>query len=163
MERHLLDALKILLKETFDGPPPEGGSWYTESKPGSGLFGTLENVSAEQAMEPTPGGGAPLCAHVHHVAYYLGVGNAFLRGEKPEVDWSLSWKVRISDEEEWKRLVEELRREYGELMNHLAEEIAWTPSLANGVLGCLAHSAYHLGSIRQMVKGMGISLQSRTG
>jgi hypothetical protein len=157
VESQLLDALKTLLKETFDGPP-EGGSWFTEARPGSGLFGTLEKVPAAKASESAHGEGAPLAAHVHHITYYLKIGNAFLRGESPEMDWSLSWKVRISGEEEWKRLVEDLRREYEELMNHLNGEIAWNPSLAKGTLGCLAHSAYHLGSLRQMVKGMGLTL-----
>jgi hypothetical protein len=157
VERQLLDAVKTLLKETFDGPP-EGGSWFTEAEQGSGIFGTLDKFSSDAASRPSPADGAPIAAHVHHIAYYLGIGNAFLRGESPEMDWSLSWNIHGADEEEWQRLVSGLRREYEELMTHLDGEVSWNPSLAKGVLGCLAHSAYHLGSLRQMVKGMGISL-----
>ena len=54
MDNPMLVAVRTLLKETYDGPK-ENASWYTEAKPGSGLFGTLEKISAEDASIPING------------------------------------------------------------------------------------------------------------
>lgn len=43
------DGIMTLLSETFEGPKGNG-SWFTESKPGSGLFGTIDLLSTERNL-----------------------------------------------------------------------------------------------------------------
>lgn len=149
----LWNSLKEIMKEAFEGPS-ETGSWFTESKPGSGLFGTLENLSAEEASRPIPTSDAPIAAHVDHIRYYIAGANLFLRGEKTELDWSLSWKIRRVDQIAWQNLLQEIRREYETLMERLDEVEEWDPYKTNILTGTLAHSAYHLGSLRQMIRSL---------
>jgi hypothetical protein len=63
-----------LLKETFEGPPPEGGSAYLDK--GSGLFQTLEGITAEAASRPPAPGAPTIAAHCAHVGYYVRVQDA---------------------------------------------------------------------------------------
>lgn len=155
MNISFLEAVKALLNETFDGP--EGnGSWYTESKPGSGIFGTLEKISAEEASIPVQG--TSIAAHTDHTRYYLWVTNAFMGGEVPERDWTESWKITSVDETTWERYKKELRDEYNQLLEKV-NSLESDDKLAES-LGSIAHSAYHLGAIRQMVKAIKVPSQT---
>lgn len=147
----LWNSLKKMMKEAFEGPS-ENGSWFTEAKPGSGLFGTLEGLTAGDASRPVPTSDSPIAAHVDHIRYYLASANAFFRGEKPELDWSLSWKIRGVNEETWQNIKRELREEYETLMEQLDKVKEWNHQKTNILMGALAHSAYHLGSLRQMIR-----------
>ncbi|GAA5345587.1 hypothetical protein [Planifilum fimeticola] len=149
----LWNSLKEIMKEAFEGPPGSG-SWFTESKPDSGLFGTLKNLSAEDASRPVPTSEAPIAAHVDHIRYYIAGANSFLRGEKTELDWNLSWKIRRVDEENWQNLLRELRKEYETFMERMDQVKERDPYKTNILLGTLAHTAYHLGSLRQMVRSL---------
>ena len=60
--------MKTILSETFEGP--EGNpSWFTESKPGSGLFGTIDLLSSEEASVLIEG--VTIAAHTDHTRYHL--------------------------------------------------------------------------------------------
>lgn len=149
MNDMLMESLKVFLKETFDGPGGNG-SWYTESKPGSGLFGTLEKVSAEEASTLVQG--TTIAAHVDHTRYYLWMVNTYMKGDKPKLDWSESWKISSVDENTWSRFKVELQSEYTTLVENINSLTSLNEETSNGILGSLAHSAYHLGAIRQMTK-----------
>ena len=69
------------------------GSWYTESKPGSGLFGTLEGLSAEEASIPV--NGTTIAAQTDHTRYYLWVARSYLNGEEPDKDWEASCSMVV--------------------------------------------------------------------
>ncbi|MFF2753048.1 hypothetical protein ACFVR1_04720 [Psychrobacillus sp. NPDC058041] len=152
----LRESLKVLLKETFDGPSGNG-SWYTESKPGSGIFGTLEKVSAEEASILIQG--TTIAAHIDHTRYYLWMANTYMKDEKPELDWSESWKITSVDEDTWSRFKVELQNEYTTLIENINSFTTLDEQTSNGILGSLAHSAYHLGSIRQMTKTVKVPSQ----
>lgn len=157
MNDMLRKSFKMLLKETFDGPG-ENGSWYTESKPGSGFFGTLEKVSAEEAsflVQDTT-----IAAHIDHTRYYLWMANTYIKGDKPELDWSESWKISSVDESTWSRFKVELQNEYTTLLENIHSLTSLDEQTLNGILGSLAHSAYHLGAIRQMTKAVKIPSQT---
>ncbi len=157
MNNTLVEAVKTLLKETFDGP--EGNqSWYTESKPGSGIFGTLEMLSAEEASIPIQG--TTIAAHTDHTRYYLWMANTYLKGEKPNLNWGESWKITSVDQITWQQFKEELKLEYKALLEKIELIDLPDEQTANGILGSLAHSAYHLGAIRQMVKVIKVPSQT---
>ncbi|WP_010280700.1 hypothetical protein [Bacillus timonensis] len=151
MENPMLVAVKTLLKETFDGPD-KNASWYTEAKPGSGLFGTLEKVSAEDASIPV--NGTTIAAQTDHTRYYLWVANSYFNGENPIKDWEASWKITNVDKITWAQINEELQQEYTTLLNKINSLDSLNEQSSHGLLGAIAHSAYHLGSIRQMIKAI---------
>ncbi|MEH7237743.1 hypothetical protein [Bacillus sp. JJ1562] len=157
MNNPMLVAVRTLLKETFDGPE-ENASWYTEAKPGSGLFGTLVELSAEDASIPV--NGTTIAAQADHTRYYLWVVNSYLNGEEPRKDWEASWKITEVDKITWAQFNVELQQEYTTLLKKIDSLDSLDEQTSNGLLGAIAHSAYHLGSIRQMVKAIKVPNQS---
>ncbi|TMU85840.1 hypothetical protein FGG79_11615 [Bacillus sp. BHET2] len=156
MENPMLAAVKTLLKETFEGP--EGnGSWYTESKPGSGLFGTLDELSAEEASIPV--NGTTIAAQTDHTRYYLWVARSYLNGEEPSKDWEASWKITSVNTRTWTQFNSELQQEYTTLLTKIDSHDPLDEQTSTGLLGAIAHSAYHLGSIRQMIKAIKVPSQ----
>lgn len=153
----MLVAVRTLLKETYDGPK-ENASWYTEAKPGSGLFGTLEKISAENASIPI--NGTTIAAQTDHTRYYLWVANSYLNGEEPSKDWGASWKITNVDKIIWAQFTDELQQEYTTLLKKIDSLDSLDEQTSNGLLGALAHSAYHLGSIRQMIKSIKVPNQT---
>lgn len=151
MSHSLETAVKKMVKEAFEGPPvPVRESWFTNTEPNSGIFGALEGISAAEASISVHG--ATLAAHADHVRYHMWGTNELLEtGVFPKMDWEESWKIDSVDEQRWHRIQEDLRHEYMRLLEAL-DDIEWDEQLANEVLGSLAHSAYHLGAIRQMLK-----------
>lgn len=157
MDNPMLVAVRTLLKETYDGPK-ENASWYTEAKPGSGLFGTLEKISAEDASIAI--NGTTIAAQTDHTRYYLWVANSYLNGEEPSKDWGASWKITNVDKITWAQFTNELQLEYTTLLKKIDSLDSLDEQTSNGLLGALAHSAYHLGSIRQMIKSIKVSNQT---
>ncbi|RTR26758.1 hypothetical protein EKG37_20855 [Robertmurraya yapensis] len=156
MNNPMLVAVRTLLKETFDGPE-ENASWYTEAKPGSGLFGTLEKLSAKDASVSV--NGTTIAAQTDHTRYYLWVANSYLNGEEPKKDWEASWKITNINEMTWEQFNEELRQEYTTLLNKIDSLDSLDEETSHSLLGAIAHSAYHLGSIRQMSKVIKVQSQ----
>ena len=157
MDNPMLVTVRTLLKETYDGPK-ENASWYTEAKPGSGLFGTLEKISAEDASIPI--NGTTIAAQTDHTRYYLWVANSYLNGEEPSKDWGASWKITNVDQITWAQFTDELQQEYTTLLKKIDSLDSLDEQTSNGLLGALAHSAYHLGSIRQMIKSIKVPSQT---
>ncbi|MCR8645445.1 hypothetical protein NV379_22675 [Paenibacillus sp. N1-5-1-14] len=153
MSEILRNSVKTMVKETFEGPPvPVKGSWFTDSKPNSGIFGVLEGMSYDQASIAVHG--TTLAAHIDHIRYHMWGTNEIIRqGKQPEMDWRKSWGIHSVDEQEWNRIQEGLRNEYLTLLESI-DVIDWNELLANEVLSSLAHSAYHLGAIKQMIKSV---------
>lgn len=157
MNNPMLAAVRTLLKETFDGPE-KNASWYTEAKPGSGLFGTLDKLSAEDASIPV--NGTTIAAQTDHTRYYLWVANSYLNGEEPNKDWEASWKITNVDKITWAQFNDELQQAYTTLLKKIDSLDSLDEQTLNGLLGVIAHSAYHLGSIRQMIKAIKASSQT---
>ncbi|WLD93774.1 hypothetical protein [Alkalihalobacillus sp. AL-G] len=156
MSNSLVQSIKELLKETFEGPA-ENGSWYVESKPNSGIFGTLATLSADKASIPVQG--TTVAAHTDHTRYYLWGMNTIIRtGEQPKFDWSESWKITSVDESTWEKYQGELQHEYNTLLEKIDTLNNDDGEILEEALGSIAHSAYHLGAIKQMVKHINGSL-----
>ncbi|MFA1822403.1 hypothetical protein ACDX78_19950 [Virgibacillus oceani] len=151
MSETLRNSVKSMVKETFEGPPvPVKGTWFTTVEPNSGIFGVIEKVTYDEASMSVHG--TTLAAHTDHVRYHMWGTNEILEtGKQPEMDWGKSWGLHSVDEQQWNRIQEGLRNEYLMLLESI-DAIEGNELLANVVIPSLAHSAYHLGAIRQMLK-----------
>ncbi|MGG0845395.1 hypothetical protein [Peribacillus simplex] len=149
MGETLASSIKTLLKETFEGPGIDG-SYYTESRPNTGVFGTLDGLTANDASLSI--NGSTIAAHSDHIRYYLWVIRTMISGAGFEKDWDASWTIAAVDEVKWAEIREGLHKEYVTLLAEI-DSIDLEEWLTN-VNATIAHSAYHLGALRQMIKSL---------
>lgn len=139
-------GFRFLLVETFESV---GGAYLDK---GTSFFETLAGISAADASQPM-GGCATIAAHVAHVDYYLKVlEDRMFRRDLSYVDWGEIWQtVSAVSEAQWQAQIAALRGSYQRIKRHLdcAEQWQGVAELSS-MLGIIAHSAYHLGEIRQM-------------
>ncbi|HWQ83998.1 MAG TPA: hypothetical protein VN363_05495 [Anaerolineales bacterium] len=139
-------ALLEILDETFDNVQ----GYFLDR--GTSLFETLATISAEEASIPVGGKCATLAAQVKHVAFYLNVVDKNVREHNyARVDWGEIWRtVNAVTPEEWSAIQAELREAYNRIISLVTEMPAWTSAdEIGGAIGLVAHTAYHLGEIRQ--------------
>jgi hypothetical protein len=139
-------ALLAMLDETFDNVR----GYYLDR--GTSLFETLAEVSAAEASIPVGGKCATLAAQVKHVAFYLDVTEKAMReGEFSQVDWGEIWRtVSTVTAEEWEAIKQELRASYNRILKVVEDTQSWPgeTEIAEAI-SIVAHTAYHLGEIRQ--------------
>lgn len=68
-----------LFREAYTGPNYLH-TWFIGNEPGSGLFGTLEKLSAEDASRAQPYG-LTVATHTEHLRWSLAHANTFACGE----------------------------------------------------------------------------------
>ena len=153
-------TLGALLGELVTGAARDGG--YMLNAGDEGLLRSLEKLSAADASALTTTGSS-IAAHVDHLRYGLSLMNRWSQGENPfeTADWSASWKTPVVSDAEWRQRIAELR----------TESIRWldvvrTPHDVNeielsGMIGSIAHLAYHLGAIRQINQSTRGPVESR--
>ena len=120
---------------------------------GTSLFETLADISAVQASRPLIENGATIAAHVEHPRLYLDVLEKAMCGEEiGKINWREIWEtVNEVSPAEWKRSVENLEKSYRRVFETIKNYDLWKHEDGFGsALGILAHTAYHLGAIRQM-------------
>ncbi|MBE0409631.1 MAG: DinB family protein [Anaerolineales bacterium] len=143
---HFSKAISSLLNETFTNSK----SYYLD--PGTSLFETLEGITAEEASIPVGGKCATLAAQVKHTAFFLDVVDKSARDpDFPPVDWGEIWQsVNQVTSEEWDTIRAGLRASYERILELLADTTDWPSEREiGGAIAIIAHSAYHLGEIRQ--------------
>lgn len=143
---HFTNALLQLLDETFD----QVHGFYLDK--GNSLFETLATVSAEQASVPVGGRCATLAAQVKHVAFYLDVLEQAVRTQTYErQDWGQIWRETSAvNAAEWAELAAQLRASYERIKQLIADTPEWPSERhVGGAIAAVAHTAYHLGEIRQ--------------
>jgi hypothetical protein len=81
--------------------------------------------------------------------------NRWSAGENPfgTADWSTSWKKTTVSDEEWRTRRAELRAETSRWLVALRSPRDVQTIELNGMIGTIAHLAYHLGAIRQIDQG----------
>lgn len=144
--KHLNQALLTLLDETFDNVH----GYYLDR--GTSLFETLAGITAAEASIPVGGHCATLAAQVKHTAFYLDVIEASIRDpNSPRVDWGEIWcTVHAVTPDQWHAIQSELRQSYDRIIALIEETPSWPDADAMaGAIGIVAHTAYHLGEIRQ--------------
>lgn len=120
---------------------------------GTSLFETLENISAEEAFRSTTQNGATIAAHVEHAGFYLDVLERSMRNETiEEIDWREIWeRVRAVSPGEWTAIKQRLHESHRRTIETLKTcDDFLKDDIFGAALGVLAHTAYHLGAIRQM-------------
>jgi hypothetical protein len=144
------ESLLELLSEAYTGPN-HTYTWFIGNGPGSGLFGTLDGISAEDASRAQPYG-STVAAHTEHLRWSLAHANVFARGEVPAGNWAESWSLCEVDAAVWDELRAALRREYETLLAAIEQQEDFSdPQMLTGIMALVPHAAYHLGAIRQMV------------
>jgi hypothetical protein len=136
--------LLAVLAEGMEGPRSEL-SYYLDSGPEAGLRNTLAALSAEEASREW--GGNSVAAHAHHILFSFEAFRAYIQGDRTSRDWNRSWSVSTVDAESWKKLQEDLAREYSALRE--AVRAAEGDDALRGSMAAVTHLAYHIGAIRQ--------------
>jgi hypothetical protein len=151
-------ALVTILDEVFDGPP--GNEAYLLNPGDPGLLPQLESVDARAASTRPMPGKTTVAAHVDHVHYGFTLLNRWAAGEAnpwADADWGASWKRTTVTDEEWRSLRDRLRREAETWRKAVAARTEWNDMNAAGALASAAHTAYHLGAIRQILASMALN------
>jgi hypothetical protein len=145
----LTRTLTTLLSELVNGAPVHGA--YMLNAGDEGLLRSLDKLSAQAASAPTPTGSS-IAAHVDHLRYGLSLLNRWSAGENPftDADWSTSWKKTTVSEDQWQQRRAELRTEATRWLEALGRARDVQQIELNGIVGSIAHLAYHLGAIRQI-------------
>lgn len=149
--RDTADSLAALFAELVDGAPTDQGQAFMLNPGDAGLLRSLDALSAEAASRGHAGG-ASVAAHVDHLRYGLSLMNRWAAGENPftDADWSASWKKQTVTDAEWTRLRAALRDESRRWHDALNDPRDVGRAGFRGMVGSIAHLAYHLGAIRQI-------------
>lgn len=144
-------VLKTLFSELVDGAAGQGGAFILNSGD-IGLLRSLDKLTAAEASHSVEGG-ATIAAHAQHVRYGLSLMNRWAReGGNPFADakWDEAWKTEAVDDTAW----EEIRRGLGEEAHRWLAALGARTEASEvelaGMVGSVAHLAYHLGAIRQI-------------
>ncbi|MDM8527992.1 hypothetical protein QUF58_07225 [Anaerolineales bacterium HSG24] len=141
-KRELFD----LLEETFE----QVQGIYLDR--GTSFFETLDTISAEEASRPVSAKCANIAAQVEHVRFYLQVllEGSLQKKTIGKIDWEESWQLKKVTPDEWELLKKELREMYQTVLRAMKGLDVWEGEDDIGAsLAILAHTAYHLGEIRQ--------------
>jgi hypothetical protein len=148
-------ALVTLLIEVFEGPP--GNDAFILNPGDPGLLRQLDSIDAQAASARPMPGKTTIAAHIDHVRYGLSLLNRWAGGEANPfagADWEASWRRTKVSEPEWRKLRDELRREADAWRKHVTARTDWDDLAAAGSLASAAHTAYHLGAIRQILAAL---------
>lgn len=148
--REITGTLTTLLNELVNGAPLDGAYMLNRGDPG--LLKSLDRISASEASQ-IHAGGSSVAAHVDHVRYGLSLMNRWAAGEEnpfAEANWGESWTRTKVTEPEWTERRQALRDEAERWLNALRAPRDVIEIELNGMIGSIAHLAYHLGAIRQM-------------
>lgn len=145
-------ALSKLLAEIFDGPP--GNEAYLLNPGDPGLLRQLDSIDDVAASARPMPGKTTIAAHVDHVRFGLSLLNRWAAGEENPwsgADWEASWRRTSVTNEQWQVLRDDLRREAQTWQKVVVARTDWDGTTAAGALSSAAHTAYHLGAIRQIL------------
>ena len=116
-----------------------------------GLLRSLEKLSAADASALTATGSS-IAAHVDHIRYGLSLMNRWSQGESPvgSAEWRAGWKRTKVSEPEWQQRIAELRAEAARWLGVVRTPREVDEDGLKGLIGSIAHLAYHLGAVRQI-------------
>jgi hypothetical protein len=149
-------TLSNLLTEIFDGPP--GQEAYVLNPGDPGLLRQLDAIDAGAASKRPMPGKTTIAAHVDHVQFGLALLNRWAEGDANAwagADWNASWQRTTVTVDQWRALRANLRREAEKWRKVVASRTEWDDMAASAALSTAAHTAYHLGAIRQILTGLG--------
>ena len=147
-EKVFVGAVAFVLLETFEGPPAGRASSYLDKD--AGFFDTVACISAEQASSEFRG--TTIAAQTEHAKFYLDRLCEYMDGRTDPVNWEDSWLIETVNATEWDALRKSVRESYEKTIRCLAAFGDWNEMRAAMAMGIVAHTAYHLGAIRQIAK-----------
>lgn len=158
--QNYVDGILDILKEAVEGGVPGQGTAFLDGTKadGSGSHGlltTLATLSAEQASQDVHG--TSIAGQARHTAFHMEVSVRWERdGDRGPFDWKGIFHPAQVSEQEWAELQARVRKAYNELVAfaHTQKDKAPDGDISGGLTGCVAHVAYHLGAIRQMLKAV---------
>jgi hypothetical protein len=146
LEESIRNSVLCLLEETLHS---HQGVYLAE---GTSLIETLAGIDSALASRPYSGLQETIAGHAHHANYYLRNTIEMLQGKSDgSFDVSESWKLRLVASAEWDALRQDLAKTYESVMTLVGS--APLPDLVRAlpaIMGLFAHTAYHLGAIRQL-------------
>ena len=148
-------ALSKMLTEIFDGPP--GSEAYLLNPGDVGLLRQLDSIDAKAASSRPMPGKTTIASHVDHLHFGLTLMNRWAAGEEnpfANADWNASWQRTKVTDDQWKNLRAALRDQVKKWQKAVATRTTWDPISASGALSSAAHTAYHLGAIRQILAAL---------
>jgi len=148
MRESVLALVEELMRETFEGGRPGQGTQYLDHA--SGVLPTLAGLTAEQASKSVDGHPS-IAAHARHTHFHLRVSKEWILGDHGRRDWKGSFLPNTVTEAEWRALQQELQRSREELLDVLRSLDDETFLSEGAGMGSIAHVAYHLGAIRQLM------------
>lgn len=148
--KDLVGSVAYLLRETFEGSPEGQPSAFLDR--GVGFFPTLGSLSAEKASAEFEG--TTIAAQTEHAKFYLDRLCEFINGRSERVNWDDSWLIETVNDGEWDALRESVRKAYENTLKCLAGVEEWTEDRVGMSIGLVAHTAYHLGAVRQIAKAV---------
>jgi len=151
--RDIANTLATLLAELVEGAP-KGGA-YMLNAGDEGLLRSLDKLSAADASAVTATGSS-IAAHADHLRYGLSLMNRWSLGENPfqGADWSASWRRTSVSDDQWRQLRTDLAAETRRWLDAVRQPRDVDEIALNGVIGSIAHLAYHLGAVRQINQSM---------
>ena len=146
-------VLAGLMAELVTGADRGGGAFILNSGD-AGLLMSLEKLSAVDASRSV-NDGATIAAHAQHLRYGISLMNRWAaEGGNPFADatWEAAWKLSRVDDAQWREIRDGLRREALRWIETLQAPREVNAVELSGMIGSVAHLAYHLGAIRQIAK-----------
>jgi hypothetical protein len=144
-------AVSRLFSELVDGT---SGDAFILNRGDIGLLRSLDKLSPANAST-SANDGATIAAHAQHVRYGLSLMNRWAReGGNPFADakWDEAWKTAAVDAATWDEIRNGLREETQRWLEMLRTPRDCGSIELTGMIGSVAHLAYHLGAIRQINK-----------
>ena len=146
-------ALAGLFTELVAGTKESRGSFILNSGD-VGLLRSLDKLTALDASHSV-NDGATIAAHAQHLRFGLSLMNRWaVEGGDPFADptWDEAWTTFAVDEPQWETIRNELREQSDRWVHVLKTARELTDVELTGMIGSIAHVAYHLGAIRQITK-----------
>jgi hypothetical protein len=97
-------------------------------------------------------------AHTEHGLNGLQLRNPWAAGEEnpwASADWNASWKRGVVTQAQWQSLCQRLSEAAKSWQLAVSQRTDWNEMAAAGALASAAHTAYHLGAIRQIIAASG--------
>jgi hypothetical protein len=148
----MTNPLAYLFAELVQGTGSGTGPVILNSRD-AGLLAAIDHMSASDASRSS-NAGATIAAHVQHLRYGLSLMNEWATsGGDPfaNAKWDEAWKTRQVDETEWAHIRAGFRSEAETWLGNLARHGDTFTDRTAAYMGSIAHLAYHLGAIRQIL------------
>jgi hypothetical protein len=143
-------TLTTLFFELVNGAARDGA--FVLNSGDAGLLRSLDKLSAREASRSVDGG-ATIAAHAQHLRFGLSLMNRWAaEGGDPfsNAKWDEAWKISGVNDDEWVTIREGLVDETQRWLGALGSRRQVNELELNGMVGSIAHLAYHFGAIRQI-------------